>query len=594
MEFLRLCLPACIRQALEELPESLDGTYARILQDIDKANWKYAHRIFQCVAVASRPLCVKELGEFLAFDFDAGPTPAFRADWRPEDPLNSILSTCSSLLAVVKLADLEVIQFSHFSVKEFLVSTRLAETKDPISHYHVSTTPAHTLVAQACLGTLLHLDENITSDSLEDFPLTDYAAEYWVDHARFEKVSANTQVGMKHLFDPRKRHISVWLWIFDPDAPWCRHQRSTHPPQPRESCLYYAALFGFHQLIAFLVVECSQDVDAMDSNHQWTPLHVASRAGHVEFARVLVGHGADVNAQGQYKSTPLHLASQRGHVDFAWLLVEHGADVDSQDDIQCTPLHLALKCGHVDLARVLVELGADVNAKDSYEWAPLHQALKGRHVEFALVLVERGADVTAQNDFKSTPLHIALDGGHVEFARMLIERGADVNVQDYNKSTPLHFALEGGHVEFAQVLIEHDAFVNAQDGRRSTPLHLALDGGHVGFSQVLIEHGADVNAKDHYKSTPLHLASQGGHLELARVLVEHGADVNSQNDYRSTPLHLASRGGHVEIARVLVEHGANVNAQDFLGFTPSQRASRREYHRIMKLFLAHGAEENST
>ena len=179
------------------------------MQNIDKANWKYAHRIFQCVAVASRLLCVTELVEFLASDFDAGPTPAFRADWRPEDPLNAILSTCSSLLAVVKVADSEAIQFSHFSVKEFLISTRFTETKDAISRYHVSTTPAHTLVAQACLGTLLHLDENIISDNLKDFPLPDITAEYWVDHARFEKVSATMQVSMKHLFDPRKRHISV-------------------------------------------------------------------------------------------------------------------------------------------------------------------------------------------------------------------------------------------------------------------------------------------------------------------------------------------------------------------------------------------------
>jgi hypothetical protein len=29
--------------------------------------------MFQCVVVASRPLLVKVLAEFLAFDFDAGP-----------------------------------------------------------------------------------------------------------------------------------------------------------------------------------------------------------------------------------------------------------------------------------------------------------------------------------------------------------------------------------------------------------------------------------------------------------------------------------------------------------------------------------------
>jgi hypothetical protein len=101
-----------------------------------------------------------------------------------------------------------VIQFAHFSVKEYLTSTRLAETKDIISRFHVSMTPAHTIVAQACLGVLLHLDENITRDSLKDFPLAKYAAEHWVDHARFENVSSKVQDGMKRLFDPSKSHLS--------------------------------------------------------------------------------------------------------------------------------------------------------------------------------------------------------------------------------------------------------------------------------------------------------------------------------------------------------------------------------------------------
>ena len=48
-------LPACALHASEELPESLDATYERILQDIDKANWKFAHRLFQAVTVAIRP-----------------------------------------------------------------------------------------------------------------------------------------------------------------------------------------------------------------------------------------------------------------------------------------------------------------------------------------------------------------------------------------------------------------------------------------------------------------------------------------------------------------------------------------------------------
>ena len=180
------CLPGRIRQALDELPETLDGTYERSLLEIKSTNWEFARRLFLCVAVASRPLRVEELAEFLAFDLKAGQIPKFREDWRVDDPLEAVLSTCSTLLALVDVYCSPVIQFSHFSVKEVLTSPRFGEKRDTIScRYHLSMAPAHTFVAKVCLSILLHLDGNINSDGLKKFPLTQYAARHWLEHARY-------------------------------------------------------------------------------------------------------------------------------------------------------------------------------------------------------------------------------------------------------------------------------------------------------------------------------------------------------------------------------------------------------------------------
>ena len=154
------------------------------MQEINKANRELAHRLFQCVAVASRPLHVDELAELLAFDFKAGPIPKFREGWRLGDPVDAVLSTCPSLLAIIDVGGSQLIQFSHFSVKEFLTSPRLARAEDEISHYHISMTPAHTLMPQACLGILLHPDKDHTEESVRKFALVPYAALHWVDHAR--------------------------------------------------------------------------------------------------------------------------------------------------------------------------------------------------------------------------------------------------------------------------------------------------------------------------------------------------------------------------------------------------------------------------
>jgi len=127
LETLRPCLPPSVRPILNALPETLDETYGRILQEIPKSNRLLAHRLLQCLTVAVRPLHVEELAEVLAVDFGAtGGIPKLNEDLRWENQEQAVLSACSSLIAVVEDRSSRGVQFSHFSVKEFLTSDRLA------------------------------------------------------------------------------------------------------------------------------------------------------------------------------------------------------------------------------------------------------------------------------------------------------------------------------------------------------------------------------------------------------------------------------------------------------------------------------------
>jgi hypothetical protein len=123
----------------------------------------------QCLVVAVRPLRVEELAEILAVDFeDASGIPKLKPSWRWEDHEQAVLTSCSSLIVIVDTDVPRVVQFSHFSVKEFLTSERLATSSQDISRYHIILEPAHTIMAQACLSTLLRLDSPIEDSGVEE------------------------------------------------------------------------------------------------------------------------------------------------------------------------------------------------------------------------------------------------------------------------------------------------------------------------------------------------------------------------------------------------------------------------------------------
>src|SRR6201996_2081041 len=208
LEVLRHCFPTNLRHALEELPKSLDETYKRILKDINNVNWGHAYRLLQCLTVASRPLRVGELAELIAFDFTGG-VPKLIADWHWEDREEAVLSACSSLVSVISDKGSRVVQFSHFSVKEFLTSVRLTSCMEE-SRFYIAIEPSHVILAQACLGVLLCVDDLANKGISEKIPLSEYAAEYWHQHARIGNVELEIADAMDYFFDMGKPHFSAW------------------------------------------------------------------------------------------------------------------------------------------------------------------------------------------------------------------------------------------------------------------------------------------------------------------------------------------------------------------------------------------------
>ena len=392
------------------------------MMEIKKTNQVHAYRMLQCLTVAVRPLSVAELAELLAFDFDVAKDgiPKLKSDWRWEDHEQAVLSTCSSLITVVPGDESPVVQFSHFSVKEFLMSDRLAMSPGDISQYHISLSNAHTMLARACLGVLLR-DPDVTNRA---DPLARYAAEHWVAHAQVDGVASRVRDGMEDLFDPDKPYFEAWVRSHDVDHEY-GHGAQSQEPGARP--LYYAALCGFHELVEHLILKYPQCTSARGGGCG-TALHSASFAGHLQVVRSLLRRGVDVNVRGYQNRTSLLFASDSGHHDVVQCLIDHRADVNSREDDHNTPLIWAAYHGRLDVVRILLEHHADVNSLDNYTRTPLHNVVWGSR------------DVLTED--------------HRRLVRLLLEHGADVDAKDLNGNTPLELALMWKKSEMAQLLSE--------------------------------------------------------------------------------------------------------------------------------------------
>ena len=643
LEVLRHSFPTNLRRILDELPESLDETYERILKQINNSNREHAYRLLQCLAVAIRPLCVEELAEVLAVDFHAGGMPKLNAGWRWEDQEEAVLSACSSLVTLIIDRGTRVVQFSHFSVKEFLTSDRLVNSVEEMSRFHIPIEPSHVILAQSCLGVLLRLDDHTDA---EDIPLIRYAAYYWYQHAQIGNVEFYIKDAMDHFFDMDNPHFSAWIRFQGLYSPLgYALSEKTFPSTP----LYLAGYYGLRGLVDRLITKQPHHVNNW-GGRIGTPLHASVHGGHLEVAQLLFAHGADINSRSKDHQTPLHIATELGHSDLEMWLLDCGADVNARGMDGRTPLHHVADNGHLETARVLLERNAEVNPRDDNGLTPFLSASESGNANVLRLLLDHNVDEDVRNNNGSTALHIAANCGHLEVAQILLERGAEVDARNHLEiiihcastkgqadlsslsldehlrdrgMTPLHYAAINGHTEFVRLLLERNAEVNAQNNRGFTPFLFASWKGNTDVFRLLLDHNGNEHVHDDEGKTPLHYAAYLDHLDAARLLLERNLDINARDtngltpflcasacqsssvlkfllendadehvcdDAGSTPLHYAAANDSLDCAQLLLKRGADVNARNDLGFTALVLASIKSHAEVVQFLLDQNAD----
>jgi len=140
-----------------------------------------------------------------------------------------------------------------------------------------------------------------------------------------------------------------------------------------------------------------------------TLLHSAAFYGQADMVRLLIEHGADVNAVNHYGSSALYQAAlMKNTEEAARILLEKGADVNAASWDGETPLHRAV-ISPTDLVKLLIEYGAKVDVKDNEGKTPVEIAIMFHNAEAIKLMKDE------------------LDGAIADYTRA-IEHNVDVDV----------------------------------------------------------------------------------------------------------------------------------------------------------------------
>jgi ankyrin repeat protein len=358
-----------------------------------------------------------------------------------------------------------------------------------------------------------------------------------------------------------------------------------------------------------------------------TPLMIVARSTSVKAARLLLEHGANVNAaEDQKKQTALMWASAQNRPEMVKELVAHGADVNARAFVNptanamftnvtpmdwssnvstepratyrapggLTPLLYATREGCLECVKALVQGGASLDLQDPEGVTPLIMAVSNMHFDTAAYLIKAGANVDKWDLWGRSPLYCAVDVNS-------LPHGGRADRPSLDETTSLHvieMLLEAAANPNLQLKllppyrnIGADRGVDSMLTIGATPLLRAAKALDAPAIAVLLMHGANPNLPNMRGTTPVMAAAGLGSVDAdtrgvytteatpqrsvdsLKLLVEAGGEINAKDNIRGqTPLHGAAFWGWNAAVQYLVDRGADLNAKDNQGKTPVDSA----------------------
>ena len=343
-----------------------------------------------------------------------------------------------------------------------------------------------------------------------------------------------------------------------------------------------------------------------------TLLHLACRAGNMEFAELLISRGAEINFADNEGRTAIHYAVMSGNSKLVDSLLGLGSDPNKLTKTLETPLHFAARYSGIEEVQFLLEHGASIKA---INWKLLENLKDQRRRQDRLILesdeehiaalksalglktpdaLGRAEDVEDEEDEdeeddeeeeKENEKLVIVDLDHIPFDLLPHNISDAANLDGL---TALHYAAEKGDIAVVQCLVEHGADIMAQDTVLSrSVIHFAAEKGNLDCIKYLTEKGADLLDRDIFGATALHYAARSNKLDVVKYLVDKKIDYMAKDVRGWSAMHYAANGGSIDVVKYLLAKGLNINELNETGRTPLFFA--RNYSELRKFMISRGA-----
>ncbi|PKK46896.1 hypothetical protein CI102_10648 [Trichoderma harzianum] len=323
-----------IDKALQNLPNGLDATYDRILQNIDSEFPDFRHQVKKCLkwlAFSTWPLTIDEFAEVFTFNPD------------DDDALSTMERLFDSKDALKYFSGLIVtdewgswkerpsrVELAHFSVKEYLISDRISQ--GPSSAFSFKELDAHMCIVHLCQQ--YHLQMSARSDNKDTNQyILENRASTWETHLEMiPRASWPSGIVQDAMLAYEARSQSLFNIVFPAidklRGLWCVEREDELIEHLLLQPYLYTARRGYCQLTEMLMSPETNMGKYLTQEDLDMGLKNAVFTGKMNITELFLNMGADLNAGGRERA--LDIAAGQGHIAMMELLLDRGAEINAR------------------------------------------------------------------------------------------------------------------------------------------------------------------------------------------------------------------------------------------------------------------------